>query len=146
MFIYGRKKDCQLIVQYRFLLYIYYISLICFRYPEAQEAANSVLQFDNLNADAIFVRGLCLYYEVRRKLNFFISIFRILSIFDRNLDLVCKYSSIKSSVADPNPDPPDPHVFGPPGSGSTSQIRIRILLWIRILLSSCKNSKKNLDS
>ena len=27
------------------------------------------------------------------------------------------------SVADPdpNPDPPDPHVFGPPGSGSTSQ-------------------------
>jgi hypothetical protein len=26
------------------------------------------------------------------------------------------------------------------------RIRIRILLWIRILLSSCKNSKKNLDS
>ncbi len=25
------------------------------------------------------------------------------------------------SVADPDPDPPDPHVFGPPGSGSTSQ-------------------------
>ncbi len=25
-------------------------------------------------------------------------------------------------------------------------IRIRILLWIRILLSSCQNSKKNLDS
>jgi hypothetical protein len=25
------------------------------------------------------------------------------------------------SVADPNPDPPDPHVFGPPGSGSISQ-------------------------
>jgi hypothetical protein len=32
---------------------------------------------------------------------------------------------VKSSVADqyPNPDPypPDPHVFGPPGSGSVSQ-------------------------
>jgi hypothetical protein len=30
---------------------------------------------------------------------------------------------IKLSVADPdpNPDPPDPRVFGPPGSGSTSQ-------------------------
>jgi hypothetical protein len=29
----------------------------------------------------------------------------------------------KTSVADPNldPDPPDPHVFGPPGSGSISQ-------------------------
>ncbi len=26
-----------------------------------------------------------------------------------------------SSVTDPNPDPPDPHVFGPPGSRSTSQ-------------------------
>jgi hypothetical protein len=26
-----------------------------------------------------------------------------------------------TSVEDPNPDPPDPHVFGPPGSGSTSQ-------------------------
>jgi hypothetical protein len=26
---------------------------------------------------------------------------------------------VVSSVADP--DPPDPHVFGPPGSGSTSQ-------------------------
>ncbi len=33
-----------------------------------------------------------------------------------------------SSVPDPNPDPPDPHVFGPPGSGSGSI------------------SKKNLDS
>jgi hypothetical protein len=27
---------------------------------------------------------------------------------------------IKTSVADPNPDPPDPRVFGPPGSGSGS--------------------------
>jgi hypothetical protein len=26
---------------------------------------------------------------------------------------------IESSVADPDQDPPDPHVFGPPGSGST---------------------------
>ncbi len=28
---------------------------------------------------------------------------------------------LESSVADPNPDLPDPHVFGPPGSGSISQ-------------------------
>jgi hypothetical protein len=27
----------------------------------------------------------------------------------------------KGSVPDPNPDPPDSHVFGPPGSGSTCQ-------------------------
>ncbi len=25
---------------------------------------------------------------------------------------------LSSSVADPNPDPPDPRIFGPPGSGS----------------------------
>ncbi len=44
------------------------------------------------------------------------------------------------SVADPNPDPTDTHVFGPPGSGSISH-RYRI----RILLSLSKNSKKTLD-
>jgi hypothetical protein len=26
--------------------------------------------------------------------------------------------NVKTSVAYPDPDPPDPHVFGPPGSGS----------------------------
>jgi BarA-like signal transduction histidine kinase len=36
----------------------------------------------------------------------------------------------------------DPYVFGHPGSGSFSQVRIRI----RILLSSSYNRKKNLDS
>jgi hypothetical protein len=57
-------------------------------------------------------------------------------------------ATLFSSVADPNPDPPDPRVFGPPGSGSgsTSQRYDPDPLWIRILLSSCKNSKKNLDS
>lgn len=33
------------------------------RYAEAQECANGVLQRDNLNADAIYVRGMCLYYQ-----------------------------------------------------------------------------------
>ena len=41
-----------------------YSLLLCgCRYGEAQEAANGVLSLDNLNADAIYVRGLCLYYE-----------------------------------------------------------------------------------
>jgi hypothetical protein len=31
------------------------------------------------------------------------------------------FSTLFGSVADPDPDPPDPHVLGPPGSGSTSQ-------------------------
>ncbi len=57
----------------------------------------------------------------------------------------------EGSVADPNPDPPDPQIFlGLPDPDPLPKlevwIRIRILLWIRILLSSCKNSKKNLDS
>jgi hypothetical protein len=33
----------------------------------------------------------------------------------------CEKISVSASVADLDPDLPDPHVFGPPGSGSTSQ-------------------------
>jgi len=32
-----------------------------------------------------------------------------------------RQSAFVSSVADPNPDPPDPYVIGPPGSGAISQ-------------------------
>ena len=42
------------------------------------------------------------------------------------------FYTVVGSIADPNPDPPDPHVFGPPGSGSFYQ--------------QGKISKKNLDS
>ena len=33
------------------------------RYAEAQEIANDILRLDNINAEAIYVRGLCLYNE-----------------------------------------------------------------------------------
>lgn len=33
------------------------------RYGESQEIANDLLRQDSMNADAIYVRGLCLYYE-----------------------------------------------------------------------------------
>jgi DnaJ family protein C protein 7 len=33
------------------------------RYAESQEVANDLLRMDHMNADAIYVRGLCLYYE-----------------------------------------------------------------------------------
>ncbi len=33
------------------------------RYVEAQNIANDMLRIDNMNADAMYVRGLCLYYE-----------------------------------------------------------------------------------
>ena len=33
------------------------------RYAEAQNIANDLLRSDSMNADAMYVRGLCLYYE-----------------------------------------------------------------------------------
>jgi hypothetical protein len=42
-------------------------------------------------------------------------------VVDPELFLVLRKRPSSISVADPNPDPPDPHVFGPPGSGSTGQ-------------------------
>ncbi len=46
-----------------------------------------------------------------------------------------------STTSVPNPDPPEPLCF------LASQIRIhQSEVWIRILLSSCKNNKKNLES
>merc|ERR1719270_1126883 len=47
------------------------------RYTEASEGANAVLQIDNMNADAIYVRGLCLYYEdnVERAFSHFTQVF-----------------------------------------------------------------------
>ncbi len=53
------------------------------------------------------------------------------------------------SVADPNTDPPDPPVYGPPGSGSTSQrygSGSGSCSGSGSVLLSCKNSNKNLDS
>jgi hypothetical protein len=42
---------------------------------------------------------------------------------------------IECSVPDPDPGPPDPHVFGPPDA---------VWIRIRIVLSSSKNSQKTL--
>ena len=33
------------------------------RYKEAQEVANDLLRNDSTNIEAIYIRGLCLYYE-----------------------------------------------------------------------------------
>ena len=33
------------------------------RYKEAQEVANDLLRTDSTNIEAIYIRGLCLYYE-----------------------------------------------------------------------------------
>jgi hypothetical protein len=53
----------------------------------------------------------------------------------------------KIRVPDPNTDPADPHVYGPPRSGFISQrCGDRDPDPFIILLSSSKKSKKNLDS
>jgi hypothetical protein len=49
--------------------------------------------------------------------------------------------TVNTSVPDPNPDPPDPHDFGPPGSGLISQ-----MYGSGSFLSSRKTSKENLVS
>lgn len=49
------------------------------RYQEAQELVNSILCFDKGNADAIYVRGMCLFYEdnIDSATNHFQQVFRL---------------------------------------------------------------------
>ncbi|KAM9192522.1 LOW QUALITY PROTEIN: dnaJ homolog subfamily C member 7-like [Dugong dugon] len=44
------------------------------RYPEAQSVAGDILRMDSTNADALYVRGLCLYYEdcIKKAVQFFV--------------------------------------------------------------------------
>jgi len=68
------------------------------RYIEASEAANSVLQFDNLNADAIYVRGLCLYYEdnVDRAFSHFTQVLRFAPDHVKAKEIYKKAKSLKT--------------------------------------------------
>jgi len=68
------------------------------RYTEASEAANSVLQFDNLNADAIYVRGLCLYYEdnVDRAFSHFTQVLRFAPDHVKAKEIYKKAKSLKT--------------------------------------------------
>jgi len=74
------------------------------RYPEAQEAANSVLQFDNLNADAIYVRGLCLYYEdnVDRAFTHFTQVLRFAPDHVKAKEIYKKAKSLKQKKEEGN--------------------------------------------
>ncbi|XP_068120408.1 dnaJ homolog subfamily C member 7 isoform X2 [Hyperolius riggenbachi] len=44
------------------------------RYPDAQSVASDILRMDATNADALYVRGLCLYYEdcIEKAVQFFV--------------------------------------------------------------------------
>jgi len=74
------------------------------RYAEASETANSVLQIDNMNADAIYVRGLCLYYEdnVERAFSHFAQVLRFAPDHVRAKEIYKKAKSLKSKKEEGN--------------------------------------------
>merc|ERR1719305_269139 len=74
------------------------------RYAEASEAANAVLQLDNLNADAIYVRGLCLYYEdnVDRAFSHFTQVLRFAPDHVRAKEIYKKAKSLKAKKEEGN--------------------------------------------
>merc|ERR1712002_44018 len=74
------------------------------RYNEASEAANAVLQFDNLNADAIYVRGLCLYYEdnVERAFSHFTQVLRFAPDHVKAKEIYRKAKSLKQKKEEGN--------------------------------------------
>uniref|UniRef100_A0A667ZBA5 DnaJ homolog subfamily C member 7-like n=1 Tax=Myripristis murdjan TaxID=586833 RepID=A0A667ZBA5_9TELE len=49
------------------------------RYPEAQSVASDILRMDPTNADALYVQGLCLYYEdcIDKAVQFFVQALRM---------------------------------------------------------------------
>ncbi|XP_048870801.1 dnaJ homolog subfamily C member 7-like [Brienomyrus brachyistius] len=49
------------------------------RYPEAQSVASDILRIDSTNGDALYVRGLCLYYEdcIDKAVQFFMQALRM---------------------------------------------------------------------
>ncbi|XP_057392230.1 dnaJ homolog subfamily C member 7 isoform X2 [Balaenoptera acutorostrata] len=49
------------------------------RHPEAQSVASDILRMDSTNADALYVRGLCLYYEdcIEKAVQFFVQALRM---------------------------------------------------------------------
>merc|ERR1719471_1055242 len=74
------------------------------RYAEAQEAANGVLTLDNMNADAIYVRGLCLYYEdnVDRAFSHFQQVLRFAPDHTKAKEAYKKAKSLKSKKEEGN--------------------------------------------
>merc|ERR1711872_421936 len=74
------------------------------RYTEASEGANAVLQIDNMNADAIYVRGLCLYYEdnVERAFSHFTQVLRFAPDHVKAKDIYKKVKSLKTKKEEGN--------------------------------------------
>ncbi|XP_033219851.1 dnaJ homolog subfamily C member 7 [Belonocnema kinseyi] len=67
------------------------------RYQEAQDIANDVLHIDKQNADAIYVRGMCLYYQdnIDRAFSHFQQVLRLAPDHGKALEIYKKAKSLK---------------------------------------------------
>ncbi|TNN85992.1 DnaJ subfamily C member 7 [Liparis tanakae] len=67
------------------------------RYPEAQSVASDILRMDPTNADALYVRGLCLYYEdcIDKAVQFFVQALRMAPDHDK-ARLACREEGNKA--------------------------------------------------
>ncbi|XP_061447030.1 dnaJ homolog subfamily C member 7 isoform X2 [Rhineura floridana] len=74
------------------------------RYPEAQSVASDILRIDSTNADALYVRGLCLYYEdcIEKAVQFFIQALKMAPDHDKAC-LACRNAkALKAKKDDGN--------------------------------------------
>lgn len=67
------------------------------RYEEAQQIVNGVLHFDKGNADAIYVRGICLFYEgnIDAACNHFMQVLRLAPDHKKAMDIYKRAKMLK---------------------------------------------------
>lgn len=74
------------------------------RYEEAQEIANGILHLDKGNADAIYVRGMCLFYEdnIDSAFNHFMQVLRLAPDHKKAMDIYKRAKLLKKKKEDGN--------------------------------------------
>lgn len=74
------------------------------RYQEAQEIANSILHVDKGNADAIYVRGLCLFYQdnVEKAFSHFQQVLRLAPDHAKAMDIYKRAKLLKQKKEEGN--------------------------------------------
>lgn len=74
------------------------------RLQEAQELANTILHIDKSNADAIYVRGICLYYEdnIESSTNHFMQVLRLAPDHKKAMNIFKKAKSLKKKKEEGN--------------------------------------------
>uniref|UniRef100_A0A6M2DFZ9 DnaJ homolog subfamily C member 7 n=1 Tax=Xenopsylla cheopis TaxID=163159 RepID=A0A6M2DFZ9_XENCH len=74
------------------------------RYQESQEIVNDILMFDKSNADAIYVRGMCLYYQdnIEQAFKHFQHVLKLAPDHVRAMDVYKKARLLKQKKQDGN--------------------------------------------